>query len=171
MQILWHLRIQIRWNLYKMYCFISVLTNLEKIIKWRCPFKTLALFSKYQEFQTFVVIFQWNDHNMPSKWLTFMRAMKHISHLMDEHSSFVHHRWWGTHTFITMFILSSVSMCPKVADEADSGSKKSIADMAHMSRRVCRINVCIILTLAPLLLSLSHPSLLSRHPLLFHCAT
>ena len=57
-----------------------------------------------------------------------------------------------------MFILSLVSMSPKVADEAYSGSKKSIADMTHMGRRVWRMNC-------------SFSSQQPWHPLLFHCAT
>ena len=64
-------------------------------------------------------------------------------------------------TFITNVHLRLVSMSPKVADDSDSGSKKSIADMTHMSRRVWRMNGCDIFKLAPLLLSLSHTSLLS----------
>ena len=64
-------------------------------------------------------------------------------------------------TFITNVHLSLFSMRPKVADEADSGSKKSISDMTHVSRRVWRMNGCEIFTLAPLLLSVSDPSLLS----------
>ena len=73
-------------------------------------------------------------------------------------------------TFITNVHLSLVSMSSKVADEADSGSQKSIADMTHMSRRVWRMNGCEIFTLASPQL---HPSFYSQqqwHPLLFYCA-
>ena len=58
-------------------------------------------------------------------------------------------------TFITNVHLSLVTLGPKVADEADSGSNKYIADMTHMSKRVWRMNGCETLTLGPLFITLT----------------
>ena len=62
-------------------------------------------------------------------------------------------------------------MSPKVADEANYGSQKSIADITHMSRRVWRMNGCEIFSLrlfssasAILLFSAAVASIVIWHP-------